>query len=308
MQAIRPRDVIDAATLLTLLPAAWLLPEPAWPAFTGLLGRAHVRWLGAKTGHLDPALLAQLGTSPDELETGFRQHNYWELMEILREHAPWGWKARIAVVGRHHIDEALAAGRGAVLWYCPFTHADVVFKRGLHEAGYRVNHLSAFDHGFSGTRFGLAVLNPVKTRVESRYLKERCVMHDTGVGEVVRDLLGRLRRNELVSVTALHTGRHTGTRPLLGGILRLAKGAPSFALSTGSALIPVFVVPAEGGYEVRVEPPLQAASDDPEAAKEAFISAYVPTLARYVAAYPSLWRGWLGSRNYWAPGSVEDQR
>ena len=125
-----------------------------------------------------------MGVSALELEIGFRQHNYWELLELLREHAPWGWKVEISVVGREHIDEALAAGRGAVLWYCPFTHADVVFKRGLHEAGYRVNHLSAATHGFSDTRFGVAVLNPIKTGVESRYLKERCVIGETGVGAV----------------------------------------------------------------------------------------------------------------------------
>jgi lauroyl/myristoyl acyltransferase len=222
-------------------------------------------------------------------------------MEILREHAPWGWRARISVVGREHIDEALAAGRGAVLWYCPFAHADVVFKRGLHEAGYRVNHLSAATHGFSDTRFGRAVLNPIKTRVERRYLKERCVMGDSGVGEVIRGLLARLRQNELVSVTALQTGRRTGARPLFGGTLRLAKGAPNFALCAGAALIPIFVVPIPGGYEVRIEPPLPSSGDGLEAQEEACISAYVPVLERYVVRYPSLWRGWLGSPSYWRP-------
>ena len=306
--AIRSRDVADALTMLALLPPAWLLPTRHWPAFTRMLGRLHVRLLGARAGHLDRDLLARMGTTPEALEAGFRQHNCWELMEMLREHAPWGWHARIAVVGRQHIDAALAAGRGAVLWYCPFTHADVVFKRGLHEAGYRVNHLSAATHGFSDTRFGMAVLNPVKTSVERRYLKERCVMGDTRVGEVIRGLLERLRGNELVSVTALQTGRRTGVRPLFGGTLQLAKGAPGFALGTGAALIPIFVVPVPGGYEVRVEPPLRAASDRLEAAEEECISAYVPLLERYVAAYPHLWRGWLGSPSYWRPAPEAQRR
>jgi lauroyl/myristoyl acyltransferase len=306
--AIRARDIVDALTLLGLLPAAWLLPTRHWPGFTRTLGGLHVRLLGARAGHLDRDLLARMGTTPEALEADFRQHNYWELMEMLREHAPWSWRARIAVIGRQHIDDALAAGKGAVLWYCPFTHADVVFKRGLHEAGYRVNHLSAATHGFSDTRFGMAVLNPVKTSVERRYLKERCVMGDTGVGEVIRGLLDRLRRNELVSVTALQTGRRTGVRPLFGGTLQLAKGAPGFALGTGAALIPIFVVPVPGGYEVRVEPPLRPTSDRIDVAEEECISAYVPLLERYVAAYPGLWRGWLGSPNYWRPAPVAQTR
>lgn len=304
MRAIRLRDLLDGLVLLVLLPVSWLLPTRFWPGFTRLLGRAHVRLLGAKTSHLDRALLARLGVSACELAIGFRQHNYWELMEILREHAPWGWRIHISIDGRQHIDQALAAGTGAVLWYCPFTHADLVFKKGLHQAGYQVNHLSALTHGFSDTQFGLAVLNPVKTRVERRYLKDRCVMGTTGVGEVIRDLLNRLRRNEIVSVTALHTGKHTGVRPLFGGTLRLAKGAANFALSTGAALIPIFVVPVDGGYQVRVEPPLLPASDETVVAEEGFISTYVPILERYVVEFPSLWRGWLGSPNYWTPDPI----
>ena len=305
---IRSRDLFDGLLMLGMLPAAWLLPTRSWPAFTRLLGRIHVRLQGPRSGHLDPALLARLGTTPEALEVGFRQHNYWELMEMLREHAPWGWNARIAVVGRQHIDDALAAGRGAVLWYCPFTHADIIFKRGLHEAGYRVNHLSAATHGFSDTRFGMAVLNPIKTSVERRYLKERCAMGDAGAGEVIRSLLDRLRHNELVSVTALQTGRRTGVRSLFGGTLQLAKGAPGFALGTGAALIPIFVVPAAGGYEVRVEPALKATSDRVDDAEEECISGYVPLLERYVVAYPYLWRGWLGPPSYWRPEPVAESR
>ncbi len=304
MRTIRSRDLLDCVVLLGLWPVSWLLPLQFWPAFTHALGRIHRRLRGGSAGHLDHALLARLGVSADELETGFRQHNYWELMEILREHAPWGWHTDVAIVGRQYIDEAQAAGKGAVLWYCPFTHADVVFKKGLHQAGFRVNHLSALTHGFSDTRFGVAVLNPIKTTVESRYLKDRCIMGNTGVGQVIRGLLDRLRQNQLVSVTALHTGKYTGVRPLFGGTLTLAKGAANFALSTGAALIPIFVVPVDGGYSVHVEPPLHADSAEIDVAEEELISAYLPILERYVEEFPSLWRGWLGPPSYWSPRSV----
>lgn len=288
--------------MLALWPVAWLAPTSSWAGLSSLLGRIHLRLIGAKGGGLDAKLLAGMGTTPRELELGFRRHNYLELLEILREHAPWKWHPKIAVAGTEHIEHALAAGRGVVLWYCPFTHADVVFKKGMYQAGYRVNHLSALTHGFSDTRFGVAVLNPIKTSVESRYLKERCVMHPGRVGETIRALLDRLRNKELVSVTALQSGRRIGVRPLFGGSLHLAKGAPNLALSTGAALLPIFVVPTDDGYEVRIEPPLTAHSDDIERAEEECITAYLPLLERYVSRYPWLWRGWLGQRSYWAPG------
>lgn len=302
MRTIRVRDGVDAIALMGLLPVSWCLPAGLWLLAARWLAKAHVRLLGAKGNHLKAVLRDRLGMDPSDLEIAFRQHNYLELLEILREHAPWGWTPRITISGRHFIDEALAAGKGVVLWYTPFTHADIVFKKGLHQAGYRISHLSALTHGFSDTRFGVALLNPVKTRVERRYLKERCVMGSSGVGLVIRSLLDRLRRNEVISVTALQSGNRTGQHTLLGGTVYLAKGAPNFAATTGAALIPVFVVPAHDGYEVRVEPPLVAGSTEVERAEEDYISAYVPLLERYVLQYPHLWRGWLGSPAYWSPG------
>ncbi len=109
-------------------------------------------------------------------------------------------------------------------------------------------------------------------------------------------------------MTALQSGKYTGVRPLFGGTLSLAKGAANFALSTGAALIPIFVVPVDGGYRVHIEPPLHADSAAIDAAEEELISAYVPVLERYVAQYPALWRGWLGPPSYWSPPSVTGDR
>ena len=79
------------------------------------------------------------------------------------------------------------------------------------------------------------------------------------------------------------------------------RGRRDFAASTGAALIPIFVVPFDGGYRLQVEPPLHAESDQSAVAEEEFISAYLPVLERYVVQYPTIWRGWLGSPTYWAP-------
>lgn len=56
----------------------------------------------------------------------------------------------------------------------PTVHQWLLTKRTLAEAGYAVHHLSSYIHGFSiRSRLGEALLNPIRTRVEDRYLAER---------------------------------------------------------------------------------------------------------------------------------------
>ena len=300
MAAISKDDLLNLGVLSLLLPVSWLLPRKAWRVPARGLGSLHAGLLGADLDPIADVVRQQTGIEAKQLEVDFRSNLYLELMEILREHSPVGWNVDIELVGRQHIDDALKAGKGALLWFCPFTHGDIVFKRGLAEAGYEVHHLSALTHGFSGTRFGMSVLNPIKVRVEKRYLKERLVLDEAGGGPALRALLKCLRANQIGSITAVHTGRRVSGRKLFGGEVRLAHGAPSLAAATGAALLPVFTVPADGGYKVCVEPALPA-EESREKREEAYISAYVPVLERYIRQHPELWRGWFAYETHWLP-------
>ncbi len=305
MKFIKPDDIRYCVTLGGFLPFAWLAPPRVWPIVARGVARVHVGLSGRHTPTTDSCIKQHTTRDPSQVGLGFRTNLYCELLEILRENAPYGWPAKIALEGREHIDQALEGGKGAILWFCPFIHADLVFKRGIAEAGYDLHHLSALTHGFSDTKFGLRFLNPLKTGVERRYLKERLVLDEKGEGPALRTLFKRLRGNGLVSITAVHTGLRVATRPFLGGSLRLATGAPNLAAKTGAALLPVFVVPEGPGYRVIVEPALEASAQDKKAKEEAFVSAYVPLLERYVRHYPTLWRGWFAGPNHWSPEPIE---
>ena len=299
MRLIRSRDFADLVLFATLFPVAWVLPERYWERWTRFLGSLHVRFMGQHGKHLQPVLEEDFRLRSCELETEFRDYNYRELMAYLREHSPWRWKPAITVIGRQHIDAGLEKGKGVVLWVCPFLHSDLTTKKGLHDAGYRVSHLSEQGHGGSDTLFGMRYLNPIKTGIEERYC-ERCVMSPDGAGPAVRKLVERLKSNGVVSITALQKGRRVAERRFLGGLLRLAKGGPNIALTTGATLLPVFTVIAEdGGHEVHIEPPLTATAGCLEDAEEEIASQYVAILEKYVRRYPGVWRGWLGSPNYW---------
>lgn len=299
MKAIKLRDIMQLIYLSALLPFAWFMPTRHWATLTRFLGNAHLNMFGESGAHLHQLAPQLLDMNPSELEVAFRQHNHWELLENLREYAPWGWNPHIDVLGQEHIIKALNKGKGVILWFCPFAHADLVFKKGLHQAGYAITHLSSFTHGFSDTRFGAKILNPIKTKIESRYLKERCLISSHGSGPAIRRLISRLEANEVVSITAIHSGRRYGESQFLGGRIRLAKGAPNLALTTGAALLPVFIVPTAKGYAVKIEPNLVTQNTQVHDAEEEIISAYTPLLEHYVLAHPGLWRGWWPPFNLW---------
>ena len=155
-----------------------------------------------------------------------------ERLEILRAHRPGGWRPRLALEGREHLDAALTAGarRGAL--DVALLYADLVTKMALHDAGYPVSHLSAFSRGFSPnscwswtrSRFGMKVLSPLRTRIEDRYLRERVVMPLDGGLRWMRTLTERLRAGGLVSIRAGDVGERALELPFLASALRLATG------------------------------------------------------------------------------------
>jgi lauroyl/myristoyl acyltransferase len=244
----------------------------------------------------------QVDIGAQDLELRFRQHNYWDLLEILRDYWPGGWKPKTILIGEAHLKAALAKGKGVILWTCNFTHTSLPFYKTLAGAGYPLSILMHGTHGFSDTRFGVRFLNPVRVAVESRYVKENCLIGEDGAGPAIRRLIRNLSNNECVYIASLQTGRHVSERPCLGGRIRLAKGGPSIALSTGAALIPAFAVAVgPSSFEIHLEPPLVSSAEDADQQQEDMVSAYVPILEQYIRKWPHLWRGWIGPASYWRP-------
>jgi hypothetical protein len=182
------------------------------------------------------------------------------LFQVLREYRPGGWNPRIRIVGREHLDEALRRGRGAVLWMGPTLLWQLVSKKALHGAGYGLHHLSGAHHGFeSPTRFGATFLNPVRTRIEERYLAQRIVIPaDRSLG-YLRSLEGVLASNGPVSMNCISLRGQVGVeKPLLGATARYARGPAGLAVSAHAGLLPVFVLrrsPAE--FDVVIQEPIE---------------------------------------------------
>jgi glycosyltransferase involved in cell wall biosynthesis len=136
-------------------------------------------------------------------------------LQVLRGHLPGGWHPSIALEGRHHLDAALARGNGAVLWMAHFAFAGTIVKMAIHAAGYRLGHLSRPEHGFSKTRFGVAVLNPIRTSFENRYLNRRIVYRREQPAAALISIRELLAENGVVT-TGARCARVLG--PLATGI------------------------------------------------------------------------------------------
>ena len=293
MPAIDRKDL----GLLGLLPALALLaaatPERAWPVLADRLAGLRLALRGARTAEEVARLAAvvgarPLGRAPAQCWRAHLANNYLAWMVLLRCRGRAGWRPAARLEGAAQIEAALARGQGGILWVAPFAFSDLVTKLALHEAGYAVAHLSRDTHGFSTTRFGRHVLNPIQTRVERRYLAERLVMSDERSVGPLRELTACLRQNRLVSITLAATGRRTRQVPFLDGCIRIATGALALAWQTGAPILPAFTLrEPDGRFATRIEDAIHA---DPglvrEAAMDRMLTTYVALLEGYVLRSP----------------------
>ena len=216
-------------------------------------------------------------------------------MQMVRSHAPTRWVPEILVEGKAHLDSALAAGRGAILWDSHFYFASLITKMGLYRNGYRLHHMSRREHGFSPTHFGIRVLNPVRTSIEARYLAVRVVMPEDNPGAVLDDLARRLADNEVVSVTVRGDSNRPVEAPFLDGVMRIAPGAAVLCWNSQSALLPVFTKRVDDfRYRVRISPPIDVLANATR--RDAVVSAaqeYARRLEAEVIEHPGQWIDWI---------------
>jgi lauroyl/myristoyl acyltransferase len=293
-------DIGTLAGMVVLLPVAWVLPRRAWPGLgstiapvIGLfetsgdedLGTRIARYVGERKLAMPPARVAA------RARAGFME----EFLGILRALRPWDRKPSCRLTGGAYLSAALEEGRGAVLWIDEFHFYSLASKVALAEAGFMTVHLSHPTHGFSKTRFGMAVLNPVKIRVENTWLKDRVMMSFAGATGALRALQRHLRAGDVVSVTAGADAKAPIELPFLGGAIRLAPGAPELAHMAKAPLLPVHTIYREDGtFEVAIEPPIDVPRDQDRAGfAQAAARDYAARLEPVVLSYPHQWRGWF---------------
>lgn len=301
--ASAPLLVLKDLLVLAKLPPsgmiAWCLPERAWEPLAAQAVRLERRTVSDLAQRISRMLGPERLAAPAlELARRHQRQVRLDQLQFLRSWRPGGgWRPeQLRLEGGEHLDAALAAGRGAVLWVAPTVHQWLLTKRTLREAGYAVHHLSNPSHGFSTTsRLGRAVINPIRTRIEDRYLAERVRLGTGGAAQAaLRRLTDLLRANAVVSITLAAGGARPLETSFLSGVLRAATGAPHLAARNGAVLLPVFTFrTGPGRFQTRIEAPVTAAgSTGADPSLRAALETYARRLEPYALTYPDqiTWR------------------
>lgn len=287
------RDLGVAALVSFLGLASWILPEKRWP---GLARKIAVRRLG-RSPRLDRNDLATIQVvvgekTPSWIEQTFRPawlaHKYHSWMQLLACYWPRRWQPRPLLIGRRHLDAALAKGNGVLLFTANFAYQDLMAKSAFAKAGYQLAYLARDTHGFVESTLSRRLLNPIYTSIERRFLKEHLVFSGNQTEEVNAAIKAKLRDNQPVMVLVTPLGRRVAVLPFLHGQIRIATGALNFACETDAAVLPVFTVRKPDGSIVNiVEPPLDRSAHSARGEMiEAMLQDYVPRLETYVSLYP----------------------
>ncbi|MCZ6774814.1 MAG: hypothetical protein O7G83_22910, partial [Proteobacteria bacterium] len=169
---------------------------------------------------------SQIGIRPEVICAGYVVNKLLVQLEYYRALSPWGWSCETKLFGREHVDKALRAGKGVILWVTPANSSDLVVKRCLAESGLSFSQLSVRTHGYSESRFGFVALNGPNRYVENKYLAHRIVLDRARPIRAIRELQRRISRNEIVSITAIEN-----------------TGGDSFEVRCFNCLLPIGVGP-----------------------------------------------------------------
>jgi lauroyl/myristoyl acyltransferase len=205
------------------------------------------------------------------------------------------------IVGHEHLEAARAAGRGMILWESANFGRRNAAKRALARRGFAVHQVHGDTH-----RAGFAVdADPswLRDRVALPYFaaRERAFVADvvllsrTTTIAAMRTLLGLLRRNAIVCITAdAAFGERLLTAPVLGAPKRFATGMVTLARTAGAPLLPLFCVREDDGrVRVIVEPPVpMAPRGDRHAICDAAIRHYAALFESYLRRHPDQYRSW----------------
>lgn len=227
-------------------------------------------------------------------------HTFWD--DTL-SFVPWRGSVppEPEVVGVPHLQAALAAGKGVVLWESGYFGRRNIAKQVLHHHGFGLHQVHHETHraGFVGDprsgwvrdRLVLAYF----TAREREFLASVITLPHSESLAFTRTLLATLERNQIVCITAdVAHGQRLVAVPLFGRPKRFATGMVTLARTCGATLLPLFCFRgADGRLRVIIEPAIPVASTgDRDEAIAAPLRHYAGLLESYIRRHPDQYRSW----------------
>lgn len=202
-------------------------------------------------------------------------------------------KAEIAIVGRKHLDAALAKGKGVLLLSA---HLGNFFLVGCRIAVDGQPAYVLVNQPRDGAFAALMDRYRLQVRQQTIYARPRA--------QALRELTELLRRNQVAVMIADEYRRGSGIEvPLFGKTVIARRGPVSLALRTGAAVVPACLVrQTDDSLRLVIEPELELerSARNSEAIRENTLR-MTRWLERTVRSYPDQWN-WMNI-HWWADGS-----
>jgi KDO2-lipid IV(A) lauroyltransferase len=202
-------------------------------------------------------------------------------------------KAEIPVVGRKHLDAALAKGKGVLLLSAHFGNFFLVGCR------IALDGLPAFvlvNQPREGRFAALRDKYRLKLRQKTIHARPRQL--------ALRELTEVLRRNQVAVMIADEYRRGSGIEvPLFGKRVIARRGPVSLALRTGAAVVPAYMVrQADDSLRLIIEPEVELERSERNAAAIRENTVRITRwLERTVRSYPEQWN-WMNI-HWWSDGA-----
>ena len=271
--------------------AASTLPRPARLRLARGLGRLLSRAVPAERRAVRSNLARVLpGAPPRELDRRVSETFanfgafFADLLTLNRQPAAALGAHVASAEGEHHLDAALAAGRGVVLLTAHLGNWEFA-GRLLSSRGRRTAHVVLSAEQDQALERYLRLDSP-----QLRFVTRRHATSTLG-------LLAVLRRAELV---AMQADRPTGGRgdaivPFFGEPAAFPIGPFVLARAAGAAVVTAFCAMAPGGrYRLEIDPPIWVKPGEETSA----LATTVAALERVIRAYPTQWFNFFDA---WSP-------
>lgn len=196
-------------------------------------------------------------------------------------------KELVSIEGQEYLDKAISKGKGVIAVSAHFGNFPLALTR-LKQEGYGVNVILRRMRD-----------DKVEDFLESRRLKVGInFIHSVPRNICVEDSVKALRHNEILFI---QLDQNFGTAGVFvnffGRQAATATGPVVFALRTGAAIVPLFIVrQADGRHKLIIEPQIEIEKKDtPDQTLRHSIQKITLIIESYIRKYPQEW-GWIHRR------------
>jgi lauroyl/myristoyl acyltransferase len=211
---------------------------------------------------------------------------------------------RVELRGLENLHNAIAKGKGVILWESNSFGKRVLAKRILHGNGVSVSQVHGQHHleGFHNSKSWIAmkVIRPFFENCERPFVKEIIYLPDSEF-PFNRTFLERLKRNGILCIAA--DGRQGHKFILvrfLGHSAFFSTGMVSLAKLSGATILPLFCIQQDTEKAaVIIEAPIQIdVNGDRERGLERSVRQYAGLLESYIRRYPEQYLSWRPSPDH----------